>query len=117
MSICEILKALRTENGLTQNELAKKLNIGQATIACYENGQREPLISNLIAYADYFECSLDYIAGRADDFGNIYIDVQKSKNGDVSLTENERAVLENYRKLSEKNKLKAEGYLEGLKDN
>lgn len=100
MKISEILKLTRTENGLTQKELSERLNIGQATIACYENGQREPHIANLIAYADFFECSLDYLAGRSDDFGNVIIGEERTKDGRGALSEEERILLEKYKKLS-----------------
>ena len=63
MTINARLKMLRTENGLTQAELAKSLGIGQTTVAAYENSHT-PNIYSLIAYADFFECSLDYLAGR-----------------------------------------------------
>lgn len=67
MKICEILKQLRIEHGITQTQLAEKLGIGQTTIASYENGLREPHIYSLIAYANCFNCSLDFLAGRTDD--------------------------------------------------
>ena len=63
MTINERLKMLRTENDLTQTELAKKLGIAQTTVAAYEKSH-DPNIYSLIAYADFFECSLDYLAGR-----------------------------------------------------
>ena len=65
------LKELRTNHEYTQAFLSKELKIGQSTIASYENGTREPHISILIAYADYFQCSVDWLIGREDDFGNI----------------------------------------------
>lgn len=71
MSIGNILKSLRMERNLTQAQLANKLNIGQATIAGYENDTREPRLSCLIEYANFFECSIDFLVGREDDFGNI----------------------------------------------
>ncbi len=71
MKISEILKNIRLENGLTQKELSERLEIGQATIACYERGQREPHIVNLIAYADFFECSLDYLVGGLTIWGTL----------------------------------------------
>ena len=63
MTINERLKMLRTENGLTQTQLAKALNIGQTTVAAYERSH-DPNLYSLIAYADYFGCTLDYLAGR-----------------------------------------------------
>lgn len=116
MKISDILKLIRTENGLSQKELSERLKIGQATIACYENGQREPHITNLIAYADFFECSLDYLAGRTDDFGNVIIGAEHTKGGWGTLSDEERILLEKYKKLSGDAKQKLSGYLDGLSE-
>ncbi len=116
MSIGEILKALRKDNNLTQQELAERLKIGQATIACYENGQREPSVSNLISYADFFECTLDFITGRTDDMGNVVIDEKKSSKGADKLTDAEIRLLKNYRALDGGDKIRLAGYIDGLKD-
>ena len=62
--IPNILKDLRKNQNLTQFQLSQALKIGQATIAGYENGSREPHINSLIAYANFFECSVDYLLGR-----------------------------------------------------
>ena len=88
------LKELRKSKNLTQYELANMLQISQAAIACYENGKREPHIQSLIAYADLFECSVDYLIGREDDFGNITI-----KNAAPALSDEERRLLALYRSL------------------
>ena len=115
MSIGEILKALRKDNNLTQQELAERLKIGQATIACYENGQREPSVSSLLAYADFFECTLDFITGRTDDMGNVVIEEKNSSVGSDKLTEAEIKLLKNYRALSSDDKIRLAGYIDGLK--
>ena len=65
MTINERLKELRIENGLTQKQLADKLGLGQTTIATHEKSHM-PQLDSLIAYADYFACTLDYLAGRED---------------------------------------------------
>lgn len=112
MQISKILKSLRTENGLTQQELSERLKIGQATIACYENGQREPQLQILIAYADFFECSLDYLAGRTDDLGNI-VSAGNTNNGN-SLTDEEIILLKKYRNLNKLSRTKVNGYIDGI---
>lgn len=57
------IKALRKRNHLTQNDLAKLLNITQSTIALYENGKKVPTLENLLALANYFNVSTDYLLG------------------------------------------------------
>ena len=66
MKINERIKELRKEKGITQKELAKAVNITQSNIARYETGQQEPKATNIIALADYFNVSADYLLGRQD---------------------------------------------------
>ena len=101
-----ILKDLRQNRNLTQFQLSQALKIGQATIAGYENGSREPHINSLIAYANFFECSVDYLLGREDDFGNITIQTEKP----ALLPQDEQKLLDVYRKLDTVNKMRVSSY-------
>ena len=58
------LLELRQEKGIGQVELAYKLSVSKGTISLWENKLREPTLPNLIALADFFEVTLDYLAGR-----------------------------------------------------
>lgn len=60
------LKSLREEKLIYQKELADKLHISRATIASYETGKSLPSLEIVLKYADYFNCSTDYILGRID---------------------------------------------------
>lgn len=60
---CERLKELRIEKSVGQIELATKINVSKGIISLWENGLREPKLSNLIALAKFFEVSLDYLVG------------------------------------------------------
>ncbi len=60
---CEKLKELRMENNIGQVELAKALNLSKGIISLWENGLREPKLSNLIALAVFFDVSIDYLVG------------------------------------------------------
>ena len=62
----ERLKQLRTEAGLTQNELAEKLQMSKGAIGNYESGQREPNMDTLDTIADFFNVELDYLRGRTN---------------------------------------------------
>ena len=86
------LKDLRKSKNLTQSQLAKILQIGQATIAGYESGTREPCISNLTAYANFFECSIDFLIGREDDFGNILFPPSLQNNIYPAFTDKEKTL-------------------------
>ena len=52
---CEKLKELRIEKGVGQIELAQAINVSKGIISLWENGLREPKLSNLIALANFFE--------------------------------------------------------------
>lgn len=61
------LKELREKRGMSQVRLAIELGLNQNTISRYESGAREADYRTLIAIADYFDVSLDYLLGRTDD--------------------------------------------------
>lgn len=63
------LKELRLERGLSQQQLAKQIETTQSNIGRWENGTNEPTASQLIKLANYFDCSIDFLVGRVDDFG------------------------------------------------
>ena len=60
----EILKNLRLQNGLTQKEVAKKLNVTSQCYQGYESGYRQPTPEMLCKLADVFEVSVDCLLGR-----------------------------------------------------
>ncbi len=60
------LKLLRKSKHLSQVRLAMELNVNQNTISRYESGKVEPDHKMLIAIADYFDVSIDYLLGRTD---------------------------------------------------
>lgn len=52
------LKELRNEKGLTQEQLAEKLNVSNRSVSRWETGSTLPDISLLIALADYYEVDI-----------------------------------------------------------
>jgi transcriptional regulator with XRE-family HTH domain len=60
------LKDLREDEDLTQKEVAAILKIDQRVYSNYETGKRELPISHLIALADFYHTSTDYILGRTN---------------------------------------------------
>lgn len=59
MAFPEKLKALRLENGLTQDELGEKLYLSRTSISNYEQGKFEPNIETMIAISDLFNITTD----------------------------------------------------------
>lgn len=83
------IKILREENGWTQNFLAEKMNISRQVLSNYENEINQPSPDMLIKFANIFQCSIDYLLGREDDFGVIAINdktAELSPDGQELLT-------------------------------
>ena len=66
-----VLKGLRIKSGLTQQEMADKLNISRSSIGMYENGEREPSFELLEIIADYFNVDMNYLLGKKESSENI----------------------------------------------
>lgn len=67
MHIYKNIAALRKQQGLTQGDVAEILGITRQQYQLYESGKREILLHLMIALADYYGVSLDYIVGRDAD--------------------------------------------------
>ncbi len=60
------LGELRKSRKISQLKLAMDLGLNQNSISRYEKGQREADYKTLIAFADYFNVSVDYLLERTD---------------------------------------------------
>ena len=67
MTFSERLKELRIYRNLTQKEIADSIGMAPVAYQRYEYCTREPAYQKLIALADYFDVSLDYLVGRSDE--------------------------------------------------
>ena len=61
------LKALRESRRIYQREMAEQLGLSFRGYQGYETNQTEPKLATLIAIADYYNVSIDYLVGRTDD--------------------------------------------------
>lgn len=75
--------------GISPNKLGEILNITSGTITGWKKGSY-PNADRLKAIADYFGVSMDYLMGRIE--------------SDPELPEDERKLLENYRRSDERGK-------------
>lgn len=55
----DVLRSLRTNAGMSQEELGKKLGLAKSTISMYESGTREPNLEILEAIADTFNVDMN----------------------------------------------------------
>ena len=59
----ERIRGLREDADLTQQQIAELLNISQATYSRYESGTLDVPSSSLIALAQFYRTSVDYLLG------------------------------------------------------
>ncbi len=105
MSFYQRIRDLREDADKTQSDIGSYLGTTAQYYGKYEKGEREIPLSRAIELADYYGVSLDYLAGRS----NII-----NSDATTLLPEDERRLLEVYRNLTERNKGKAELFLEQL---
>ncbi len=58
------IRDLREDNDLSQKSIAEKLYMHKTTYVRYENGEREIPLNVAIMIADFYNVTLDYLAGR-----------------------------------------------------
>lgn len=104
------LKNIRNSKNLLQTKVAMDLNTTQETISSYETGRIFPNVDMLIALADYYNTSIDYLLCRTK--YDMPIDDIKPNN----ISEGNFILLNKINKLSSINKAKIEGYIDGLND-
>lgn len=64
MKLPERMKALRLEHHMTQEEAARALGLSMSAYCRYELGKREPPASVLLAIAELYRVSADFLLGR-----------------------------------------------------
>lgn len=66
MIFSERLVYLQTAKKVDKKDVFTTCNISRVTYYRYESGERLPTLETLIALADYFGVSIDYLVGRTD---------------------------------------------------
>lgn len=94
------LKELRKKKGLSQEQVAKDLNISMRAYQNYEYGQREPNIEMILKLAEYYDVTTDYLLEKesspSDPFESLKFtaEMEKEANEDYQkLTSQEKAVI------------------------
>jgi len=75
MEFKTLLKQLRFEFNLSQEDLAKKLDVSKSTVAMYETGRRTPSAPVYEALADIFNVDIDYLYLKSNIRQKIHFDV------------------------------------------
>lgn len=100
------LKELRLEKGMTQQNVANVLGMSQQVYTRYETGKTEMSYKSLITLADLYDVTLDYLLERV----NVRTNFSSGLVSDGELNE----FIETYSKLNDKERQKAQGYIEAL---
>lgn len=83
MNFGEKLKALRTSQKMTQQQLADRIGVAKSVVSYYESGDRYPSYDVLVKIAHIFHTTTDYL-----------LDVKKEKVIDVTgLSDEDIAVV------------------------
>lgn len=86
------LRKLRIGKALSQQQLADVIGVSQQSINKYERQNVEPDIGTLIALADYFGTTVDFLIGHTP--------AGDTLPEELELTKDELALLRDYRRLS-----------------
>ncbi len=62
----ERLKSLRLQRNITQKAIADAIGVSPVSLQRFEYGTVKPKLDTVIALADFFGVSLDYLVGRTD---------------------------------------------------
>ncbi len=87
MTVGQSIKSYRLKNGLTQNELAEKLNVSYQTISKWETDTNEPDIKTLNMLCKIFNCTLNELVNNEEDKVEDKINSTNTQNADVTLVE------------------------------
>lgn len=92
------IREYRLENGLSQDELAQKINVKNYTIGNWERKRAEPSLCDLIKLADVLNVTIDELVGR-ENYGTGNVEIIGEK-----LTNDENEILAVYRALNKDGK-------------
>lgn len=103
------LMQLRRKQHLSQEMLAKELQVTRGCVTNWERGKRQPRPSQLFELSEYFHVTIDYLLGRdtAEDFHETNAQITFYNTLDISMfdAESKIAILEYYRFLKSKQSL------------
>lgn len=85
------LKEIREDRNLSQQEVATAIETSQTNIARWENGKNEPSYLQLVKLADFYNCSIDFLVGRDEDFSKVTLQSQ------IVLSSEEKDLIKYYR--------------------
>ena len=104
MGYYQRLRDLKEDNDKTQKEIAEIIGVSINHYGKYERGETDMPLEKAVILANYYNVSLDYIAGRTD--------IKNGTNSEISPEALQ--IVYKYEQLSERNKGKLELFLDQL---
>ena len=89
------LRNARASMNLTQSQVAKQLGISVSTYTKYETASNEPDLKMLVKLADFYHLSVDFLLRGHDNV------IRERVNKSIMLSENEKALITQYRTLDD----------------
>lgn len=100
----ERLKNLRKKAGLTQKQIAEKLQVGQNSYSNWEKGKRTPIQPTIEKLAEILNTSTDYLLGKTDiPDRDLEVDINTAIDNSVAydgtpITDNDREIIKDFLK-------------------
>ncbi len=74
----EKLCELRRKSGLSQGDIAKRINVAVSNVSGYERGERTPSVPTLLSLSYVYNCSVDYLLGKKqEDASRVTVDISE----------------------------------------
>ncbi|MBQ3234635.1 MAG: helix-turn-helix transcriptional regulator [Clostridia bacterium] len=108
MNFSKVLKMLMREKGVSQATLANVFNTTQQTISRWLNQINEPDIKTIVGLAEYFDCSVDFLLGRENDYGVL-------NSGKPKFNDKQTELLSSFNLLPDDEQNKVLGYIKALR--
>lgn len=102
-----LLKFLRNEKGVTQNDVANAIGVARYTYAKWEQGRAEPCILDIIKLLNYFDCTFEDLVGETTN-ANI------ESTTKTQLNKMQTKLLSSFNLLNEDDQNKVIGYVSAL---
>ena len=80
--IADRIKNLRISCGMTQSDLARKLNITRSSVNAWEMGISTPSTTYVVELSQLFHISTDYLLGLSS---NVTLDVSQLTDKEIQL--------------------------------
>lgn len=66
MEFRQRLQQLREKKRISRKVLSELCGLNSDAVRRYERGEAEPTLHSLVALAEYFEVTVDYLVGKGD---------------------------------------------------